>query len=194
MIWESCYWKEPLLKERKYLSQFRITNSTKESTLAGLEKRIFISFYAIRKLIEANKLTKSNLSIKWEIASYLNIARVDIMNWYKIDEKYDLSKETYESKNLRWICNQIIHSFVFVLEFRKSGLFDGVFVSSDRDKNKRVHYLTRKLIFEIFDMVGNDYPYSSFYYRNKDGELVVENRNLSPEEYQEIIKSFPDEV
>lgn len=175
MIWESYHWKEPLLKERKYLSKFHATPNTKESTFAGLEKRIFISFYAIRKLIDADKLTTAYLSRKWNIAKYPNMGFVDIMNWHNFDKKYDLSKETYETRDLEWICNQVIHSFVFILNFRESGLFDGIFVSSDRNKNKCIYCFTRKLIFELFDLIGNDYPPASRRVRGKDGQWITEN-------------------
>lgn len=193
MIWESYHWKEPLLKERKYLSQFRASPNTKESTFAGIEKRIFISFYAIRKLIEADKLTTSHLSLKWEIAKYPNKELVDIMNWHKIDQKYDLSKETYENRDLRWICNQIIHSFVFILVFRDSGAFDGTFVSSDRNKNKCVYFFSRKLILTLLDLVGNDYPAASRRIRGEDGQWITENYAPPDRELEPLLKTLVEE-
>ena len=193
MIWESCHWKEPLLKERKYLSQFRATQSTKESTFAGIEKRIFISFYAIRKLIEADKLTTAYLSLKWKITKYPNTELVDIMNWHKINRKYDLSKETHETRDLEWICNQIIHSFVFIPIFRESGLFDGAYVSSDRNKNRCVYYFTRKLMFDLFELIGNDYPSASQRVRGEDGQWITENYDLPNQEVEPMLKTLVEE-
>jgi len=51
MIWESAYWKQPLLKAAAYLQRVKITNRTKESTFVKIERELFIGFYSIRKLL-----------------------------------------------------------------------------------------------------------------------------------------------
>ena len=174
MIWESHYWKVPLLQDRKYLSRFRITGRTREDTLVSVEKRLFIAFYAIRKLIEADKLTTAYLSRQFEVLWHPNVSRVDKMNWHKIDEKYDLSMVKREMRDLKWLANQIIHSFVFIPLYRESGLFDGVYVASDRERNKRVYFFSRKLILDTLDLIGNDYPVHSRSTRDENGDWVTE--------------------
>ncbi len=170
MIWESCHWKEALLKDRAYLSRFRIRRATRENTLAGVEKRIFISFYAIRKLMDAEKLSTSNPDSRWPVVWYPNVARVDTMNWHRIDEKYDLNSKHHEFRTLVWLCNQVIHSYVFILTFAESGIIDGVFVASDRQRNKRVSFFCRKTIMDILKLIGNDYPAHACSVRDDDGQ------------------------
>ena len=148
MIYESCYWKEPLLKDRDYLLRFRCTDSTKEKTLSLLEKKLFFSFYSIRKLIEADKLSTANVNSSWLVFSYRNISRVDLMNWHKIYEKYDLEQEYQEMRSLRWICNQVIHSFVFVLVFEDDGKLFGFYFSSDKERNRKLYQIRRKQILD----------------------------------------------
>lgn len=173
MIWESCYWKEPLLKDRKYLLSFRRNESTSEKTLAGLEKRIFLSFYSIRKLIEADKLSTKNVDSKWSIYSYYNKSRVDKMNWHKIDVKYDFTNRQKERRNLRWICNQVIHSYVFILGFDEKGKISCFYISSDREKNIKLYEVSRQEMLDIFKTIGSDYPSASHGYRGKDGEWIT---------------------
>ena len=158
MIWESHCWKEALLKDRDYLARFRISDSTREDTLAGIEKRIFISFYAIRKLMDAEKLSTSNVDSQWPIVWYPNVSRIDILNWDNITEKYNLDSKHCEVRKLRWLCNQVIHSFVFIIDFAENGMIGGIFISSDREKNKRVFFVERRTLMDVLKLIGNDYP------------------------------------
>jgi len=96
------------------------------------------------------------------------------MNWHKIDEKYDLSTVKRETRNLEWLANQIIHSFVFIPAYSESGLFDGVYVASDRERNKRVYFFQRKLVLDILNLIGNDYPAQSHLTRDENGDQVTE--------------------
>ncbi|MCB0089365.1 MAG: hypothetical protein KDE54_15765 [Caldilineaceae bacterium] len=115
------------------------------------------------------------------------------MNWHKVDQKYDLSKETYENRDLRWICNQIIHIFVFIPVFRVSGAFDGTFVSSDKNKNKCVYYFSRKVILELFDLVGNYYSSASHRVIGRDGQWIIENYTPSDQEMELMLKGLTGE-
>lgn len=62
------------------------------------------------------------------------------MNWHKLDELYDLSAGREASIGLRDFCNQIVHSFVFVLSIAASGGLQGFFVASDREKSQGLLY------------------------------------------------------
>ena len=171
MIWESHCWKKALLKDREYLARFRISDATREDTLAGIEKRIFVSFYAIRKLMDAEKLSTSNVHSQWPIIWYPNLSQIDILNWDKIAEKYDLDSGHREARKLRWLCNQVIHSFVFIIDFAENGMIGGIFISSDREKNKRVFHVERRTLMDVLKLIGNDYPAFGYVERDKDGQL-----------------------
>ncbi len=173
MIWESCHWKEPLLENRRYLLRFRYTDSTQENTLAKLEKIIFLGFYSIRKLVDAVKLSTTTVESVWPVKAYPNCDRIDLMNWHKIAEKYSFEKEVNLSKSLRWLCNQVIHSFVFVLDFDERGKLSGIYVSSDRERNKYLYFVDRKTILTILKIVGNDYPHESRRIRDSKGDWVT---------------------
>ncbi len=173
MIWESCHWKEPLLENRKYMQRFRCTDSTLESTLAKLEKIIFLGFYSIRKLIDAVKLSNTTVESSWPVKAYPNCDRIDLMNWHRIEEKYSFEKDVSLHKSLRWLCNQVIHSFVFVLDFDEKGKLFGIFVSSDRERNRYLYYVDRKTILTIFKLVGSDYPHDSKRIRDLNGDWIT---------------------
>jgi hypothetical protein len=159
MIHESSDWKEPLLKSalrfRRNKSQRKLT----ERTLAQIERDVFIGFYSIRKIFEAlGRVTDATKTSVWPCVHYRNIKRVTSRNNHRIDENYDMSKALQETRDLPFFCHRIIHSCVFGVFVRDNGGFDGVYFSSDTDKDKKLYVLTVDQLVEIFERVGNDYP------------------------------------
>jgi len=89
MIYESSYWKEPLIKYAKRLETFKNRKRLIEKTMVDIERFIFIGFYSIRKLIEAEgKITDKTKNSKINIKKFRNIKSVDFLNKHKIDELY----------------------------------------------------------------------------------------------------------
>jgi len=163
MIWESYPWKEELhrIGDRleKKLRQRRWTDRTD----ANLEKDVFVACYAIRKLIEAQKLTKSVLSCRVECtrAPLIEGRQVALHNWHKLDELYDLQREEKTHLVLRYLCNQFIHSYVFCPVFGENGLLQSVAVASDRERQNCVYIVSVVDLVELLRRVGNDEPCES---------------------------------
>ena len=67
MIYESHYWKEPLLASAKWLSKLRLIENTRETTYVKLEKELMLGFYSVRKLIETIKISDSTKKLKFDI-------------------------------------------------------------------------------------------------------------------------------
>lgn len=53
---ESCYWKEDLLEHARELKPDKKPKRWTEKRHVNFEKKISISFFIIRKLLESNKL------------------------------------------------------------------------------------------------------------------------------------------
>lgn len=53
MIWESWYWKQPLLEMADRLEHLKTASALSDEELAQVERDIFIGFYSVRKLLEA---------------------------------------------------------------------------------------------------------------------------------------------
>ncbi|CAC9436401.1 hypothetical protein [uncultured Gammaproteobacteria bacterium] len=142
MIHESHYWKEPLLKSAKWLSRLRLNENTRKNTYVKLEKELMLGFYSVRKLIETIKISDSTKKIKFKIQWYKNTKKVDWLNHTCIDENYDLTKPNGEEKDIKFICNLFIHSYVFVVS--GDGKLEGVYVSTDRQKKPKSVLCTSK--------------------------------------------------
>lgn len=158
MIWESWPWKRELLKRAASLDSRKRQRRWSDASCARVEQDIFLSAYVIRKLLDAKKISDEVESLCLRALTHQPLSRpVDIMNWDKIDRLYDLSHCAKASVSLREFCNQIVHSFVFLPCFDgDSGGLSGIFVSSDREKERRLLHFNLCEIVSVFRRVAED--------------------------------------
>ena len=104
-----------------------------------IEKEIFFGFYSIRKLLDTVKVSNATKATTYELTWSPSVKPVDYLNWHRLDKCYDLSTEHTEIRDIQYLCNQFIHSYVFIVagEFR----IDGIYVASDHVKNKKVYFV-----------------------------------------------------
>lgn len=170
MIYESSYWKEPLLEAATWLRRVRLGENVRETTLVKIEKELFVGFYSIRKLLETLKVSGSTKKKKFDLVWYPNKKPVDWLNHHFVEEHYDLAKSNQESRDIGYICNLFIHSYVFTLVGENK--LEGVYVASDRTKNQKAYYVPIEVILSAFRLVGRDYPSQVVLTRNpKTGEF-----------------------
>jgi len=135
VIHESCYWKAPLLRAANWLEHLRIEESTVERSLVRAERELFVGFYAIRKLLETFKL--SPLHKKHEVFSNALTMHKDGGLYERPPNRRAIrfgSHTHVEKQNLEILCNQFIHSYVFVTAQQEDGSLAGAYVSSDGAK------------------------------------------------------------
>ncbi|NWN48003.1 hypothetical protein HT121_10380 [Pseudomonas sp. MAFF 301514] len=160
MIYESSNWKLPLVRAARWLEKTRVTDVTETRVLARAEREVFIGFYAVRKLLETFNLSDSTRSLAWKLTCYRPKPGriVDHLNRGDIFKNYELGNKLSETRDLGFVCNQVIHSFVFELALGESDALDGVFLTSDQKRANRLYYIPMSLIIDVFRMVGLDYP------------------------------------
>jgi len=167
MIWESWYWKKPLIEMADRLKKFKTAGDLDEEILAQIERDVFIGFYSVRKLIETiTKITDATKSMRMQLCWYPNIKHVNWRNNHKIDELYDLRKKKKETRDIVFVCGRIIHSFIFTPVLDESGL-DGIFFTSDLDMQKKLYFLEVDDVVRIFECVGHDDPTAITWKRNQ---------------------------
>ena len=159
MIGESWYWKEPLIEAADRLTGLQDVAEITEEQLAQVERDIFIGFYSLRKLFEAvakvtDKTTRSTLQLQW----HPNLQPVTWRNTHKIDKNYNLAESHKETRDVLFVCGRIIHSFVFTICEKDQGGLEGIFFTSDRDKDLRLYFLSIDQVIALFREVGNDDP------------------------------------
>ncbi|EGR0582445.1 hypothetical protein LT011_18305 [Vibrio cholerae] len=175
MIYESSYWKQPLLESAKRLIAMKSEIDLSEETLAQIEKDIFIGFYSIRKLFDTIKVTDALKSNKYPVTWFPHQGReVTWLNNYRVDEHYNLNNKNTETRDLWFIASRLIHSFVFQISLSDQGGLEGIFFASDSDKNKKVYYLSVEDIADFFNDVGNNYVSEiSHSYDDVTGQLIT---------------------
>lgn len=169
MIHESRYWKTPLVRGANWLNRVVITEENDEAALARAEREVFIGFYAIRKLLQTLKLSESTRRLRSELEWFAPRPgqTVDYFHRSNVDELYDLDYPTKEVRDLGFMCNQVIHSYVFVNMTNEEGKLAGFFVSSDTMRRRRLYFFSLPVVVDAFRAVGRDYPKSGHYKFNE---------------------------
>lgn len=177
VIYESRHWKIPLLRSATWLERVRLDRDTDERSLVRVERELFVGFYAIRKLLDTFKVSPSTRTMAFSLKSSPCVKTVDYMNAHKIDELFDLEVTNTEQRDLTFLCNQFVHSYVFVTAQDEDGKLAGAYVSSDRARRDRLYFVELAHILRAFRTVGKDYPRSQRMRRNEEAhqwEEVVE--------------------
>ena len=179
MIWESHYWKDDLLRRAKSLRGRKSQRRWPDPSLARVEQEVMLVAYSMRKLVEATKLSDDVVAKRVRARSHSAFGkRITRMNWHRIDELYDL--ESFDEADISTVqlCNQIIHSYVFVVDAASDGL-QGFFVTSDHKRNERLLYLPIDEFIGLIEMVGNDYPdHVVTVWNEKHGDYRVSGRQV----------------
>ena len=161
MIWHSYGWKQDLLKTATKLSKRIHQKRWTERSYFLFEKDIFFAFYSIRKLIECQKLSDYIVEKKIPLECFKNTElpvtlSTIISSRFDIDEHYDLQNPSSELINIKKLCDQFIHSYIFIPCFGDFGKLDGIIFCSDYTRKNKVYKLAIDDLIEILSIVGSD--------------------------------------
>lgn len=188
MIYESFPWKEELLKITHLLENRLNQKRWTTRTSFLFEKEIFTSFYIIRKLVEAEKVSTKNKKIN--IPCYLIPSTgktVTRPNKHRATELYDFIKYKKSNINILDLCNQVIHSYIFDPTFDEDLLLVGFWVSSDRNRNNFLYSFILEDVIKVFKIFGKDYPNSmSSIYDNKIKDYRIHQSILTDNELNTV--------
>jgi len=182
MIHESYHWRKKLIKISKRLERNNhFKKEWSDKKYAKLEQDVMLGFYIIRKLMEANKLSNQLCSTNFTIQAFQNNGNsVTRLNNHRFEEYYDLENSKETKRDLKFLINQFVHSYVFapVIELineqdkkqiESTSLSDdeklekyyssekkivGLFVNTNSNKNEYLFQLDFERIIQIFNDVG----------------------------------------
>ena len=177
MIWDSVPWKADLLATAKRLETMMRTRRPSERRLMAMEKDVFVGFYAVRKLIEANKVSTATKELNVPVVMYPSTGKATTtMNWHRVDQLFDFSKGRPNAVRLLDLANWVIHSYVYLpMTTSATGPVKSIIVASDRQRNQSIHEIELSSLASIFELVGRDFPvrYTSTYNDAKQDYDVV---------------------
>lgn len=156
MIGSSDDYKKHILRTAAWLAK---GISAREPSLLKLERELFLSFYYVRKLIEANKISDSLLSAVHHVSWHPITGKVSTLNWHNLNKLINFAEQSAESKDLEFLCNRFIHSFIFVPSIEKNKVSD-ILIATDRDRSrdKKLFRVPLTLLVALLTEVGNDCP------------------------------------
>jgi hypothetical protein len=160
VIWESGPWKAELWRLAARLEKRSMQSRWSQASDARLEQEVFIAAYIVRKLIEANKLSTSIPSITVPVHTYpRKSSQMDHMNWDQLDRHFDLDTRREKQLSVRELCNQFIHSYVFMPVFGRSpARLTALLFASDRDRKKVLYELDFNRFMELLRRIADDNP------------------------------------
>jgi hypothetical protein len=172
MIDDSVPWKEELLKVADRLEARKARRRWTERSSFLVERDLMVSAYAIRKLMDAYKLSDQILVQAAQVTKHELTGRIpDVMNFHRPWDHYDLDSGVNVDLPLRELCNQVIHSFIFTICQTEAGGFDGVLVSSDKGRPKFVYYVDIETFVSLFRTIGDDDITETGWQRDNSGEM-----------------------
>jgi hypothetical protein len=117
-----------------------------------------IAAYSVRKLAEARKTSTLLQSKLWRVRVHeLNSAIPNLLTRHAFWDHFDLGGSEIAELRVLEICNQIIHSYIFVLSAPQDEVgMDGVFVSSDRARKSRLYFIDLDTLIQIFEYIGTE--------------------------------------
>lgn len=167
MIIDTAAYKAYLVKVALWLEGGVIA---RESTLLKLERELFLSFFYIRKMIESEKLSVPILAQTHQLAWHPVVAEVDHLNWHRLDGVVEFETVRYEARNLEFICNRFVHSFIFA-PCIEAGKVSELLIATDRDRADKVFRVPLCLIRALLESVGIDDAEACRWGRKQNGQL-----------------------
>lgn len=158
MINDSVPWREQLWRSADELERRKTQRRWTERTSFLVEREIMVGCYAIRKLYEARKVSDPLAARKWEVTRHAltSARRPDIWARATPWEYYDLLHGTSAMVSITDLCNQVIHSYIWMLSATEAGDFDGIYVASDRQRLSGLFFIPLDRFIELFRAVGSE--------------------------------------
>lgn len=160
MIYESYVYKDELNRIANRLDKRLVQKRWLDHSLFLLEKDIFIAFYIIRKLIEAKtKISSRTTNMKVNLVQYMPTGKsLNILNDTNIDYLYVMDKPRNVTKDLIFLCNQFIHSYIFCPYIDTHPQRLAILFNSFYERTKGLYHLSVADLILIIRKISNDNP------------------------------------
>lgn len=188
MIWESRYWKKDILEIADKLEKRINQKKWFDSSNANAEKEIMISAFMVRKLFESKKIDDAIEQKTITIFRYpSNGKKISLLRRLSPERFFDLEKPNKSKLTVKDLYNNIIHSYIFLLNI-VDGEFKYFWVASDWNKFKFMLQIEVKDYITILREVGNYWPKAEgYFYDERKADYIVIRNDKKLEQYFNII-------
>ncbi len=155
MITDSHYWKKDLLKRADHLERRAGQQRWSQASRTHLEQTVMLGFYAILKLLESRLLDEKLQHRKLSLLAYPpRMKHLDWSSSHHLPDLYDMHPGTEATHTLSFLCHQVVHSYLFEPRFDKGKRLDGLYLTSDHQRNTALYYTSIEQVIDLFREVG----------------------------------------
>ena len=177
MVYESYPWKQDLQRRKRLILKYNTAEGfdrNYNSTYTVIEKSIFYSAFIIRKLLDCGgKLSDEASRYVIKAKSIKPLVHINLMQRWPEEDSHDWEHEKIVAVSGKDVCNWLIHSYLFFVEFDEGGAIISFCVSSDFDKNKVLYKISiTDWVEYIGYIVTDDIVSMSSYYDEKADEYI----------------------
>jgi len=155
VIEDAIQWKDELVKIAERLEAK--TKQTRWTDRTGLliERDFIVGAYAMRKLVGS-----PHVSAELE-QRHIPVRRYELTGTppdpEDISESYDFANGRRSTLSVENLCHEIMHSFAFTFFCGETAdLFDGIYVSSDRDRKRHLYLVLASDFIALCSDLGSE--------------------------------------
>ena len=172
MIKKTKFWINELRSNIDFIAECINQQDLDDEVLADLEKRIMISCYIVRKLVESKKIETGMFHSEITLNYYSkNDKELQAVPSFDVYEYYEKSP-TIIGEKFSFVLNQIIHSYYFEFLSGSNDRISGFCFNSDRSKRKGIYLADIEDFFESLTSVTEVYAGQKTYIKNSDGKWI----------------------
>jgi hypothetical protein len=159
VIDDSQPWRDELVKVADRLEAKTKQKRWTDRTGHLIERDFVVGAYAMRKLVEAHRVSEELKGFQFPVRRFELLGKKPDSRFPDdIADFYDFENGRRQTLSVVDLCQHIVHSCIFAFYCGETAdLFDGVFLSSDRQKNKYVYLvLSSDFIALCWDIGAGD--------------------------------------
>ncbi len=200
MIYESYPYFESIesyVSKHEHAVLTSLTEAQEEEYLCDLERDTFYAAFVLRKLIESKKIADSFADKEIGLRCHHPTQRGGELSPHDVDQHYDLTEERsyVETKKVGFLCNQLIHSKIFVFCFSEASekqvvddQIDGFFINSDQTSKRVLFHVSWTDWIQLLSSTQNYHIDFMYKFKNKDGSTTEHRLNTKAD--QELYKKL----
>jgi hypothetical protein len=155
VIDDASQWKDELVKVADRLEAKTKQARWTDRTGVLIERDFIVGTYAMRKLVDSR-----DVSVQLR-QRHIPVRRYELTRKppdpADIADSYDFENGRRSTLSVENLCHEIMHSFAFTFfSGETADLFDGIYVSSDRDKKRHIYLVLASDFIALCSDMGSD--------------------------------------
>ena len=159
MIFESTPWRNDLVRDAGVLERWLAKGASERRSII-IEKKVFVGAYAMRRLLQSDKLSSSIVSRNIQLSRFPAIKKIEKNDRWNIHPFFDFKAGKASNLTIPRLLDLIIHSFIFLEWYDELNNETNVVFTSDTKRDQFLWLLPLSKFVKLMRFVANDDPSS----------------------------------